>query len=161
MEYYQYGTPYPTIANSRLSQMNSPSPVPSYVAPCASPCVYPGQTITTTANPNPNVLTYKAPIPSVPVLVTPTKEVCISFHESSMRNFGNYVLFLFLYQEATGYQYSYAVYDENTGDHKAQREHSDGSVVRGEYSFIQPDGYVREVQYVADDVTGYIYVLIS
>lgn len=46
------------------------------------------------------------------------------------------------------------VYDEGTGDKKAQREVSDGSVVRGEYSFIQPDGYVREVQYRADDLTG-------
>lgn len=46
------------------------------------------------------------------------------------------------------------VYDENTGDHKAQRELSDGSVVHGEYSLIQPDGYVRKVQNVADDLKG-------
>lgn len=46
------------------------------------------------------------------------------------------------------------MYDENTGDRKAQRELSDGSVVHGEYSFIQPDGYVREVKYTADDLTG-------
>ncbi|CAB3243261.1 unnamed protein product [Arctia plantaginis] len=58
-------------------------------------------------------------------------------------------------EETNGYQYSYIVYDENTGDHKAQRELSDGAVVRGEYSFIQPDGYVRKVQYVADDLKGF------
>lgn len=61
---------------------------------------------------------------------------------------------LFFHQNPAGYQYQYVVYDEETGDHKAQREQSDGSVVRGEYSFLQPDGYVREVQYVADDVSG-------
>ena len=63
---------------------------------------------------------------------------------------------MFKFQEPTGYEYSYVVYDENTGDHKAQRELSDGSVVQGEYSFLQPDGYIREVQYVADDVSGYL-----
>lgn len=63
-------------------------------------------------------------------------------------------IFYFVVQESTGYEYSYIVYDDSTGDHKAQRELSDGSVVRGEYSFLQPDGYVREVQYVADDIQG-------
>lgn len=46
------------------------------------------------------------------------------------------------------------MYDENTGDQKAQREESDGSNVKGQYSLIQPDGYVREVQYTADDLNG-------
>lgn len=53
-----------------------------------------------------------------------------------------------------GYEYSYVVVDEDTGDQKAQQESSDGSVVRGQYSLIQPDGYIREVQYTADDVSG-------
>ncbi|KAJ8731917.1 hypothetical protein PYW08_014647 [Mythimna loreyi] len=83
----------------------------------------------THGNYNPNVVTYHAP--SAPIVIAPNK------------------------QEPTGYEYSYVVYDQNTGDHKAQRELSDGSVVRGEYSFLQPDGYVREVQYVADDVSGF------
>ncbi|KOB77136.1 putative cuticle protein [Operophtera brumata] len=37
----------------------------------------------------------------------------------------------------------------------AQRELSDGSVVRGGYSFLQPDGFVREVKYEADDLRGF------
>lgn len=57
------------------------------------------------------------------------------------------------------YEYSYTVHDENTGDHKTQRELSDGTVVQGEYSFLQPDGYIREVQYVADDISGYLLLL--
>lgn len=64
-------------------------------------------------------------------------------------------MYIYLYwQDTASYEYSYVVYDENTGDQKAQRELSDGSVVRGQYSLIQPDGYVREVQYTADDVKG-------
>lgn len=58
------------------------------------------------------------------------------------------------FQDPTSYQYSYVVYDDNTGDQKAQREESDGRVVRGQYSLLQPDGYIREVKYVADDVQG-------
>ncbi|CAH1644415.1 unnamed protein product [Spodoptera littoralis] len=130
--FYQYGTPHASLAAPRLSQINTLPSIPGYV-PCGTPCVYPGQTVATVAsvNPQPNILTYGAPAPSIPVVVSPTKE------------------------EAAAYEYGYVVYDDNTGDHKAQRELSDGSVVRGEYSFIQPDGYVREVQYQADDISGF------
>ncbi|XP_035429008.2 uncharacterized protein LOC118262016 [Spodoptera frugiperda] len=130
--FYQYGTPHASLAAPRLSQINTLPSISGYV-PCGTPCVYPAQTVATVAsvNPQPNILTYGAPAPSVPVVVTPTKD------------------------EAAAYEYGYVVYDDNTGDHKAQRELSDGSVVRGEYSFIQPDGYVREVQYQADDISGF------
>ncbi|CAH0700058.1 unnamed protein product [Spodoptera exigua] len=130
--FYQYGTPHASLPSPRLSQINTLPSIPGYV-PCGTPCVYPAQTVATvgSVNPQPNILTYGAPAPSVPVVVAPTKE------------------------EAAGYEYGYVVYDDNTGDHKAQRELSDGSVVRGEYSFIQPDGYVREVQYQADDISGF------
>ncbi|PZC78993.1 hypothetical protein B5X24_HaOG216944 [Helicoverpa armigera] len=132
--YYRYGAPYTALADPRISQITSLPAITEYGAPCGSPCVFPAQAVSSVVapvNPSPNVIAYSAPVPSVPVLVTPPKEA------------------------ANGYEYSYAVYDESTGDHKAQRELSDGSVVRGEYSFIQPDGYVREVQYVADDVSGF------
>ncbi|XP_063890262.1 uncharacterized protein LOC135116732 [Helicoverpa armigera] len=132
--YYRYGAPYTSLADPRISQITSLPAITEYGAPCGSPCVFPAQAVSPVVapvNPSPNVIAYSAPVPSVPVLVTPPKEA------------------------ANGYEYSYAVYDENTGDHKAQRELSDGSVVRGEYSFIQPDGYVREVQYVADDISGF------
>ncbi|KAF9405912.1 hypothetical protein HW555_013538 [Spodoptera exigua] len=130
--FYQYGTPHASLASPRLSQINTLPSIPGYV-PCGTPCAYPAQTVATvgSVNPQPNILTYGAPAPSVPVVVAPTKE------------------------ETAGYEYGYVVYDDNTGDHKAQRELSDGSVVRGEYSFIQPDGYVREVQYQADDISGF------
>ncbi|XP_047020776.1 microtubule-associated protein futsch-like [Helicoverpa zea] len=132
--YYRYGAPYTSLADPRISQITSLPAITEYGAPCGSPCVFPAQAISSVVapvNPSPNVIAYSAPVPNVPVLVTPPKEA------------------------TNGYEYSYAVYDESTGDHKAQRELSDGSVVRGEYSFIQPDGYVREVQYVADDISGF------
>lgn len=63
-------------------------------------------------------------------------------------------VYKYQFQQDNSYQYSYVVYDENTGDQKAQYESSDGSKVQGQYSLIQPDGYVREVQYTADDLKG-------
>ncbi|GBP63202.1 Cuticle protein 8 [Eumeta japonica] len=57
--------------------------------------------------------------------------------------------------DGSSYEYSYVVIDDTTGDQKSQYELSDGGVVRGQYSFVQPDGYVREVQYTADDVSGF------
>lgn len=77
MGYYSYGTPYPSIAKPRLSQINSPPAAPGYVSPCVSPCVYPAQTVATVtpANPSSNVLTYT--VPSAPVIVAPTKQVAI------------------------------------------------------------------------------------
>lgn len=47
------------------------------------------------------------------------------------------------------------MYDDQTGDKKTQSERSDGSVVQGQYSFIQPDGFRRVVVYTADDLKGY------
>lgn len=57
-------------------------------------------------------------------------------------------------QDAASYQYSYAVFDENTGDRKSQTEKSDGSVVQGQYSLVEPNGSLREVTYTADDLKG-------
>lgn len=62
---------------------------------------------------------------------------------------------IYHFQAPRGYQYAYAVYDDNTGDKKSQSEQSDGSVVQGQYTFIQPDGIRREVVYTADDLKGY------
>lgn len=48
------------------------------------------------------------------------------------------------------------VFDDGTGDKKSQYEVSEGGKVRGQYSIDQPDGYVREVQYTADDLKGFV-----
>ncbi|CAB3243253.1 unnamed protein product [Arctia plantaginis] len=53
------------------------------------------------------------------------------------------------------YGYSYSVEDPHTGDHKSQHEERDGDVVKGEYSFLQPDGSFRKVTYTADHHSGF------
>ncbi|XP_035428643.2 cuticle protein 19-like [Spodoptera frugiperda] len=53
------------------------------------------------------------------------------------------------------YEYKYQVKDGHTGDHKEHHEHRDGDVVKGHYSFKQPDGKFRHVHYIADKKTGF------
>ncbi|XP_063621679.1 uncharacterized protein LOC134793895 [Cydia splendana] len=121
------------VRSGQLAPQSDAPLMSSLLPPCVSPCVVPGQQVaalTPVATSSANFVTYKSPI-RVPVVVAPSKD------------------------DATSYEYSYVVYDENTGDQKAQKETSDGSVVRGQYSLIQPDGYVREVQYTADDIKGF------
>ncbi|XP_059052330.1 uncharacterized protein LOC131846930 [Achroia grisella] len=134
VEYLNYGAP-PIITNPQLAQISaapigSVLPLQNVVSACVAPCI-PSQPINTLATvpTSSKIIAYNSP--NKPAVVGPVPD------------------------EKTSYEYSYVVYDENTGDQKAQRELSDGSVVEGEYSFIQPDGYVREVKYRADDLTGF------
>ncbi|CAG9138500.1 unnamed protein product [Plutella xylostella] len=53
------------------------------------------------------------------------------------------------------YEYSYAVSDQKSGDHKHHEESRDGDRVRGSYSLVEPDGSVRTVEYNADDIHGF------
>ncbi|XP_063820977.1 uncharacterized histidine-rich protein DDB_G0274557-like [Ostrinia nubilalis] len=141
LEYYNYGAP-PVISDPQIARLSA-APIGSIVPvqtvsnvipPCVSPCVVSGPSIAPVAPvPSAKIVSYNSP--QIPVVVAANKD--------------------------HGYEYSYVVYDENTGDRKAQRELSDGAVVRGEYSFLQPDGYVREVQYTADDLTGFNVVVKS
>ncbi|XP_063361485.1 uncharacterized protein LOC134650460 [Cydia amplana] len=121
------------VRSAQLAPLSAAPLMSSMLPPCVSPCVLPSQQVaalTPVATSSANFVTYKSPI-RAPVVVAPSND------------------------DATSYEYSYVVYDENTGDQKAQKETSDGSVVRGQYSLIQPDGYVREVQYTADDIKGF------
>ncbi|XP_075971017.1 cuticle protein 7-like [Anticarsia gemmatalis] len=53
------------------------------------------------------------------------------------------------------YDFEYSVSDPHTGDHKSQHESRDGDSVHGYYSFVQPDGTIRMVEYTADDHHGF------
>ncbi|XP_038210885.1 cuticle protein 8-like [Zerene cesonia] len=53
------------------------------------------------------------------------------------------------------YDFAYSVADPHTGDHKSQHESRDGDAVHGSYSLVQPDGSVRQVDYTADDHSGF------
>ncbi|CAH2230503.1 jg18605 [Pararge aegeria aegeria] len=124
-------------AQLSMAPLDSVVQVPSVsaiVSPCLAPCIIPKPAsqglapISTTSNAK--IITYQPAVPNVPVVTTNQ-------------------------EAARGYQYAYAVYDDQTGDKKSQSEQSDGSVVKGQYSFIQPDGLRREVDYTADDLKGF------
>ncbi|XP_071455816.1 cuticle protein 19-like [Hetaerina americana] len=53
------------------------------------------------------------------------------------------------------YNYDYAVHDLHTGDVKNKWETRDGDVVKGSYSYNQPDGTILTVEYTADKHNGY------
>ncbi|CAH0728854.1 unnamed protein product, partial [Brenthis ino] len=135
VEYLNYDPATFSFATPQLAQLSADPiesvvpipPVPSVVTPCVSPCVI--------RNGPPTGLT--------PISATTNARIVAL--KSTLANV----------PEANGYQYAYAVFDENTGDKKTQSEQSDGSVVQGQYSFIQPDGFRREVIYTADDLKGF------
>nr|XP_034824758.1 uncharacterized protein LOC117982512 [Maniola hyperantus] len=142
LEYFTYDPSF-SYGNPQAAQLSTPPlesviqapSVSAIVAPCLAPCIIPnGQGLapisSATIPSNAKIITYSPSVPNVPVVVT-NKEA------------------------PRGYQYAYAVYDDHTGDKKSQSEQSDGSVVHGQYSFIQPDGIRREVVYTADDLKGF------
>ncbi|XP_058455744.1 cuticle protein-like [Malaya genurostris] len=53
------------------------------------------------------------------------------------------------------YSYSYGISDALTGDQKSQQESRSGDVVHGSYSVVDPDGFKRTVDYVADPHNGF------
>ncbi|CAH2107170.1 unnamed protein product [Euphydryas editha] len=122
------------LSAAPLEQVVSLPAVSSVVSPCVSPCVIPSNPLPSLAplpsTANAKIFEYRSALPNIPVLLANN-------------------------DEARGYQYAYAVYDDQTGDKKTQSERSDGSVVQGQYSFIQPDGYRRVVVYTADDLKGF------
>ncbi|CAK1553776.1 unnamed protein product [Leptosia nina] len=135
IEYVNYGGP---VYSGQIAQISA-APLETVVSlpnvgPCISPCVIANSPISglapIRAAANSQIVAYKSPVANVPIVLANT-------------------------DDAVGYQYAYSVYDEGTGDNKAQSEQSDGSVVQGQYSFIQPDGLRREVIYTADDLKGF------
>nr|AWK28347.1 cuticular protein [Nilaparvata lugens] len=60
-----------------------------------------------------------------------------------------------LAEPSRDYAFGYQVADPITGDVKSQSEVKQAGVVQGEYSFIQPDGSLRQVTYAAAPGTGF------
>ncbi|XP_064071249.1 uncharacterized protein LOC113393341 isoform X2 [Vanessa tameamea] len=115
VEYINYNPSAFSFTKSQLAQLSS-SPLEQVVSipavsPCVAPCVIPSQPISALASlpatANAKIVGYRTSLPNVPILLA-NKD------------------------EATGYQYAYAVFDEQTGDKKTQSEQSDGfnAVVR-------------------------------
>ncbi|XP_043276769.1 cuticle protein 19-like [Venturia canescens] len=53
------------------------------------------------------------------------------------------------------YSFNYGVIDGYTGDSKSAWEERDGDSVKGEYSVVEADGWIRTVTYTADEHRGF------
>jgi hypothetical protein len=53
------------------------------------------------------------------------------------------------------YNFSFDVKDDDLTNYQNRQEERDGGVVKGSYSVIDPDGYVRTVTYTADSKNGF------
>ncbi|XP_037957554.1 cuticle protein 7 [Teleopsis dalmanni] len=53
------------------------------------------------------------------------------------------------------YGFSYSVHDDHTGDVKSLQESRKDDIVKGQYSLIDSDGYLRTVDYTSDKHSGF------
>ncbi|CAO1326027.1 unnamed protein product [Diamesa serratosioi] len=53
------------------------------------------------------------------------------------------------------YDFNYAVNEQSTGDVHSQWEKAENGVIRGTYQMNDADGFLRTVEYTADDVNGF------
>lgn len=58
--------------------------------------------------------------------------------------------------EPANYEFKYAVEDEHTGDYHSQQEKAENGAVSGSYQLHDADGYLRIVEYTADDHNGFV-----
>lgn len=58
-------------------------------------------------------------------------------------------------EQPANYQFQYNINDGLTGDFKSQSERADNGAVSGSYQLIDADGYLRVVDYTADDINGF------
>lgn len=57
--------------------------------------------------------------------------------------------------EPANYEFHYDVHDDHTGDYHSQQEKAENGAVRGSYQLHDADGYLRVVEYTADDHNGF------
>ena len=53
------------------------------------------------------------------------------------------------------YDFNYAVNEPSTGDVKSQQEKAVNGVIHGSYQMNDADGFLRTVEYTADDINGF------
>lgn len=58
-------------------------------------------------------------------------------------------------EQPANYQFQYGINDASTGDFKSHSERADNGAVRGSYQLNDADGYLRTVDYTADDIHGF------
>lgn len=58
-------------------------------------------------------------------------------------------------EEPANYQFNYEINDAQTGDSHSQNERADNGVIKGSYQLNDADGFLRIVDYTADDIHGF------
>ncbi|KAG5675605.1 hypothetical protein PVAND_005497 [Polypedilum vanderplanki] len=58
-------------------------------------------------------------------------------------------------EEPANYKFAYDVNDATTGDVKSQHEEAHNGAIKGSYQLNDADGFVRIVEYTADDASGF------
>lgn len=58
-------------------------------------------------------------------------------------------------EEPANYQFNYEINDAQSGDSHSQNERADNGVIKGSYQLNDADGFLRIVDYTADDINGF------
>lgn len=58
-------------------------------------------------------------------------------------------------EEPANYHFNYAVNDASTGDVHSQEERAENGAIKGSYQLNDADGFLRTVEYTADDIHGF------
>lgn len=66
-----------------------------------------------------------------------------------------HILHLFFLQQNSSYQFGFDVKDDEFTNYQNRKEVRDGSVIKGSYSVVDSDGFIRTVKYTADPKEGF------
>lgn len=58
-------------------------------------------------------------------------------------------------QQNSSYQFGFDVKDDEFTNYQNRKEIRDGSVIKGSYSVVDSDGFIRTVKYTADPKEGF------
>lgn len=65
------------------------------------------------------------------------------------------VFFLVYFQGNSSYQFGFDVKDDEYTNYQQRKEVRDGNVIKGSYSVVDSDGFIRTVTYTADPKEGF------
>uniref|UniRef100_A0A1A9V2X5 Uncharacterized protein n=1 Tax=Glossina austeni TaxID=7395 RepID=A0A1A9V2X5_GLOAU len=60
-----------------------------------------------------------------------------------------------LFQQNSSYQFGFDVKDDEFTNYQNRKEVRDGGVIKGSYSVVDSDGFIRTVKYTADPKEGF------
>lgn len=65
------------------------------------------------------------------------------------------MFFFFYFQGNSSYQFGFDVKDDEYTNYQQRKEVRDGNVIKGSYSVVDSDGFIRTVTYTADPKEGF------